>query len=179
MTALQADTRLRPIGHSDADGFAALVRRVFLRLDADPQPSAARLTGDDVRVHLAGGGGGLVAQSGSAGLLWAGKDGGLYVSRVVVDPDCQRQGLATMLLNAAEAEAVRLGLPRIWLSTRLAFAGNRRLFGRLGFVETVLHSHPGYVEPTFVDMVKALGPARPGRPDRDGTAQERTVPSGV
>ena len=154
---------VRPIDRLDADGFAALVRRVFSTLQADPQPSAARLAGEDVRAHLEGGGGGLVAEADTvlAGLLWAEKDGGLYVSRLVVDPACQRHGLARRLLADAEAEARRRLLPRLWLATRLAFIGNRRLFGRAGFVETTRHAHPGYAEPTFVDMVKHLAEAEP------------------
>ena len=150
---------IRPIGRNDADGFAALVRRVFLTLQADPQPSAARLTGDDVRTHLDHAGGGLVAEAGEtvAGLLWVEKDGGLHVSRLVVEPARQHHGLATRLLAMAEVEAARRGVPRLCLSTRLAFTGNRRLFGRLGFAETTQHAHPGYAEPTFVDLVKQVG----------------------
>jgi ribosomal protein S18 acetylase RimI-like enzyme len=146
----------RAIESADADMFAGLVRRAFSDLGLDPPPSAGRITGEDVRTHLAQGGGGLIIDPAIAGLLWDQREGGLYVSRVAVDPAHRRQGLAVGLLEAAEAEAVRRGLPRIWLATRLALTGNRRLFGRLGFVETALHAHDGYAEPTFVDMEKPL-----------------------
>ena len=148
---------LRPIEPDDADAFASLVRRVFAGLGLVPPPSAGRLTGDDVRCHLAQGGGGALLNAAAAGLLWIERDGGLYVSRVAVDPALRRQGIATRLLAVAEAEALRRGLPRMWLSTRLALTNNRRLFARLGFVEAGSHSHPGFSEPTFVDMVKQLG----------------------
>ncbi len=153
---MTAELALRPLEPSDADGFAALVKRAFQAVDVQPPASGGRLTGDDVRAHLALGGG-VIAPAGCAGLLWAEKEGGLYVSRVAVDPAWQRRGLATAMLAAAEAEAVRRGLPRLWLSTRLALTGNRRLFARCGFQEATRHAHPGYDMPTFVDMTKPVG----------------------
>ena len=33
---------------------------------------------------------------------------------------------------------------------------NRRLFAGRGFVETTRETHPGYAEPTFVNMEKPL-----------------------
>jgi penicillin-binding protein 2 len=38
----------------------------------------------------------------------------------------------------------------------VVLADNRRLFARCGFVETAQHAHPGYAQPTFVDMEKRL-----------------------
>ena len=49
-----------------------------------------------------------------------------------------------------------LTIPRLHLSVRLALTGNRRFFAESGFRETVMHSHPGFTEPTFVDMEKSL-----------------------
>ena len=43
-------------------------------------------------------------------------------------------------------------LPRLYLSTRLVLLDNRRLFAACGFVETTRDAHPGYAEPTFVNM---------------------------
>ena len=143
----------------EADAFAALVRLAFAGLELLPPPSALRVTGGDLRDHLASGAGGFVAGAMRAGLLWAELEGGLYVSRLAVHPDHRRKGLAACLLRAAEAEAGRRSLPRLWLSTRLAAASNRRLFGGLGFVEGLQHAHPGYQEPTYVEMEKQLGPA--------------------
>jgi GNAT superfamily N-acetyltransferase len=147
---------LRDLVPADADPYAALVRQAFAGLALEPAPSALRLSGDDVRAHLAAGGGGAIAAPMQAGVLWAEAKGGLYVSRMAVHPAHRGQGLAVALLQAAEREAVRLGLPRLWLATRLALTGNRRLFARFGFVETDHHAHPGYTEPTFVDMEKVL-----------------------
>ena len=93
-----------------------------------------------------------------AGLLWAERDGGLYLARLAVHPGSRGEGFAVHLLQAAEAEARRRLLPRLWLSTRLAAERNRRLFARFGFVEGVRHAHPGYEQPTYVDMEKSLEP---------------------
>ena len=92
----------------------------------------------------------------AACLLWQEKDGGLYLSRVGVRPRHRRQGLARRLIAAAEEEARRRHLPRLWLSTRLALAANRACFAAAGFREAALHAHAGYARPTFVDMVKEI-----------------------
>lgn len=42
------------------------------------------------------------------------------------------------------------------LRVRLPMIENRRLFAGAGFVETGLLAHPGYAEPTFAEMRKAL-----------------------
>ncbi len=146
----------RVLEPADAEDLAGLVRNAFAGLLLDPPPSAGRVTAEDVRRHLAQGGGGIVVDPAVAGLLWDEREGGLYVSRVAVTTAHRRQGIATGLLQAAEAEAQRRGLPRLWLSTRLALTGNRRLFARFGFVETRLHAHDGYAEPTYVDMEKPI-----------------------
>ncbi len=139
---------------------AALIRRAFGGLAVDPPPSALRVTAADVAAH---GGGGLVVDPARACLLWAVMGDGLQVCRLAVDPGHRRQGLAAALLARAGEEARRRGLAAVRLSTRLALPGNRRLFAACGFVETARHAHPGYAEPTFVDMERRLEPgAAPG-----------------
>jgi hypothetical protein len=56
----------------------------------------------------------------------------------------------------AETAARARNLPRIHLSTRLVLLDNRHLFAACGFVETMREAHPGYTEPTFVNMEKRL-----------------------
>jgi ribosomal protein S18 acetylase RimI-like enzyme len=152
---------LRPLTLADAEATAALVRRAFAAqpLLTDPPPSALRETGAAIAAILAAGGGGAAAEAGTAlagAVIWEEKAGGLYMGRLSVDPGFRGTGLARALIAAAEAEARRRGLPRLWLSTRLALAANRRLFASCGFTETARHAHPGYCTPTFVDMEKAL-----------------------
>jgi N-acetylglutamate synthase-like GNAT family acetyltransferase len=90
--------------------------------------------------------------------LWLEQDDGLYLARLAVAPGCRGRGIAKALVGAAETAARGMGLPRVHLSTRLVLIDNRRLFAACGFVETTRHAHPGYAEPTFVDMEKRLAP---------------------
>ncbi len=168
---------IRPIEPADAAAAAALIRAAFSAIPEplDPAPSALRETEASVLAHLAHGGGAVMEQAGveqagveqagveQAGIvacvLWSEQDGGLYLGRLAVAPHCRNRGLAAQLVLAAEAEARRLGLPRLHLGVRLALPGNRRLFARLGFVETTLHAHDGYGHPTWVAAEKWLATA--------------------
>jgi ribosomal protein S18 acetylase RimI-like enzyme len=151
--------RFRPLRTEDAAVVARTVRAAFAaNRPLDPPASALRERAAAVRAVLASGGGaalfaGVVMV---ACLLWQEKEGGLYVSRVSVLRRHRRQGLANALLVAAEEEARRRRLPRLWLSTRLALTENRAVFAACGFREATRHAHAGYAQPTYVDMVKDL-----------------------
>ena len=152
---------LRPLTVADAEPVAALIRQAFASLSApvDPPPSALRETGANIAAILANGGGGAGAEIDGtlvAACIWQPKNGGLYFGRLSVAQSARGRGLAKALLAAAEAEARRRALPKLLLSTRLALTDNRRLFAAAGFTEVAYQAHPGYVEPTFVDMEKWL-----------------------
>lgn len=154
-------TAIRPLTAADADAVAALIRGAFSTLSAhvDPPPSALRETGTNIAAILANGGGGAGAEIDGtlvAACIWQPKDGGLYFGRLAVAAAARGRGLAKALLAAAEAEARCRGMPKLLLSTRLALTDNRRLFAAAGFTEVAFHAHPGYAEPTFVDMEKPL-----------------------
>jgi ribosomal protein S18 acetylase RimI-like enzyme len=154
-------TKLRATVPGDATEVATLVRTAFAvqPVVTDPPASALRFESADVRAHLTAGGGGAVAFRGErlvGTAVWSEQDGGLYVARVAVDPAHRRQGIAGMLLAAAETAARARSLPRLHLGTRLALRRNRALFAGYGFVEVGLHAHPGYAEPTWVEMEKRL-----------------------
>lgn len=153
---------MRPMRTEDAEAAAALIRLAFASqsVATDPPASALRESGPAIAAILAvPDAGGFAAWDGArmAGcVVWQVKPPGLYLGRLSVHPAARGRGVASALVGAVEQEARRRGLGRLWLSTRLALADNRRLFARLGFVETQVHAHPGYDRPTFVDMEKAV-----------------------
>ena len=154
-------TAIRSLGEADAGTVAALIRLAFASLSAtvEPPPSALRETAANIAaIFAAGGGGAGVDLDGRlvAACIWQPQEGGLYFGRLSVHPEARGRGLARALIAAAEAEALARGLPRVLLSTRLALADNRRLFAAMGFREVALQAHPGFAEPTFVDMEKSL-----------------------
>ena len=158
---MPADTyALRPIMAADAVGVAALIRAAFAAQSAvtDPLPSALRVTDADVAAHLRTGAGAVAeaANQPVGAALWVDQDGGLYLSWLAVHPAWHGRGIAKALVAAAELAARAIGLPRLHLSTRLVLLDNRRLFAGRGFVETTRETHPGYAEPTFVNMEKPL-----------------------
>jgi GNAT superfamily N-acetyltransferase len=151
---------LRPLCRSDAPAAAALIRAVFAAQPVvlDPPPSALGVTADTLAAHLSRAGG-AVAESNDrivGVVLWEPADGALQVSRLAVDPEARRRGTARALLAAAEQAARQHGFARLRLGTRLALAGNRQVFAGCGFVEVAWHAHPGYAEPTWVEMEKQL-----------------------
>ncbi len=152
----------RALGADDAAAAALVIRSAFASqsVATDPPPSALKETTESVTASLAaphqGGIGAWTGATLAGCVMWQVQARGLYLGRLSVAPAFRRRGLAPLLVEAAEAEARRQGLPRLLLSTRLVLADNRRLFARCGFVEAQHHAHPGYAHPTFVDMEKSL-----------------------
>ena len=148
---------LAPLQPSEAECVAGLIRRCFAAMpDIQPPPSALRVTGGDITAHLAAGGGGAVIPDMRACVLWARSGDALHLSRLSVALEHRGQGLALRLLAEADKEAITRGLSRVTLSTRLVLESNRRLFAKAGFVEGERHTHPGYLEPTFLNLEKSL-----------------------
>jgi ribosomal protein S18 acetylase RimI-like enzyme len=153
---------IRAAQAGDAAAIADLVRRAF---SAQPRPtnppsSALRETAATITDHLARGGGAVLESGGViAGIvLWNEDEGAFYISRLSVDPERRRQGMARALMDEAEREARRQGFTRMTLGVRLELEENRRFFRSCGFVDASLRSHEGFREPTWVLMERRLGP---------------------
>jgi ribosomal protein S18 acetylase RimI-like enzyme len=151
---------VRPLCRSDAPAAAALIRAAFAAQPVvlDPPASALGITAEGLLAHLSQAGGAVAESDGRivGVVLWEAGDGVLQICRLAVDPEMRRRGIARALLAAAEDAAQQHGYARLRLGTRLALAGNRKLFGGCGFVEVARHAHPGYAEPTWVEMEKRL-----------------------
>jgi GNAT superfamily N-acetyltransferase len=152
--------RIRPLATGDAAAAASLIRAAFAAQSrvTDPPSGALGETTASVAAKLAeGGGAGAEAGGALVGVvLWAQKDGALYIGRLSARPAWRGRGIARALLATAEAEARRRGLKRMTLRVRLALDDNQRLFAGFGFTPAGQGAHPGYSEPTFLAMEKRL-----------------------
>jgi ribosomal-protein-alanine N-acetyltransferase len=77
---------------------------------------------------------------GYAGLMMSGSDG--HITTVAVDPDWQREGVATRMLVALAREAIARGADALTLEVRLSHRGAQRLYQRFGF--TAVGVRKGY-----------------------------------
>ncbi len=104
----------------------------------------------------------LLAQAGGelvGSLYCALKEGGLYLTRMAVRPDRQKQGVGRARFAAGEAEARRLGAQRLTLRVRTNLPENRAYFERAGFAVTGQGQDPG--RPPYNAMQRLLGAAAP------------------
>lgn len=152
MSRAVAISRCADVARSAA--ILALVHEYFGRLT--PPSGALSETLDDVAarfkagpVLVAEGDGELVGS-----LYCALKDGGLYLTRMAVRPDRQKQGIGRALLMAADAEARSLGAHKLTLRVRLNLPENRAYFERAGFRVTGQGEDPG--RPPFEAMERPL-----------------------
>lgn len=137
-----------------------LILRAFAYMDdlVDPPSSAHRLTLDSLEEKCAAETAFLaVAGSRLVGCVFLENFGAhAYVGKLAVEPALQGRGIGRRLLEAAEAEAKRLGSLAVELQTRVELTGNHAVFVRLGFREAARTSHDGYDRPTSITMRKEL-----------------------
>jgi ribosomal-protein-alanine N-acetyltransferase len=86
---------------------------------------------------------------GYAGLMMSLSDG--HVTTIAVDPDWQRQGVATRLLIALAREAIGRGATALTLEVRLSHRGAQQLYQRFGFVSVGVRK--GYYADTGEDAL--------------------------
>jgi ribosomal protein S18 acetylase RimI-like enzyme len=113
-----------------AETIAAAFNRYIPRLGRKPAPMAAdhgaMVAAGEVHVlEEAGERLGLIVQRAAADHL--------YIDILAVLPEAQHRGIGRQLLDFAEAEARRLGLPALRLFTNVKMTENLRFYPRLGY----------------------------------------------
>jgi len=77
----------------------------------------------------------------------------LLLDNIAVDPAWHGQGFGRRLMNFAETEARRLGLPEIRLYTNALMTENLALYPRLGYRQTDRRMEQGYDRVFFAKSV--------------------------
>lgn len=142
---------------------AALVRALMLAgfeqlKDLDPPSSAFGETEDDVAAAIRRGGAAIAWQDDVpvGTVRWEPEAGCLYIGRLAVIPQVQRRGVATALMDVAEAVAPQLGMREAQVEMRSVLGGNQSFFRGLGYAVMWVRPHPRNPEFTTVRMRKSL-----------------------
>lgn len=157
MNANAAVTITRCADDSRRGDILALVHLAFGALT--PPSGALNETLDDVTARFKAGPVLIAVADGqlSGSLYCALKGDGLYLTRMAVRPDRQKQGIGRALLMAAEAEARILGAQKLTLRVRTNLPENRAYFERAGFRITGQGQDPG--RPPYDAMERPLASA--------------------
>ncbi len=152
---------LRTATIGDAASIAATIAASFAQYRGRlvPESGAFRETAEAIAAELAGGASAIVAERNGAMqgcVLMEEMEGDLYFGRLSVLPSARGQGLARLLIDAVEAEALQRGLAGVRLGVRIVLADNQRLFASLGYREISREAHPGFDRPTSINMRKPL-----------------------
>lgn len=152
---------LRRAAPADAQLVLDLIQTAFAeyRGRLKPDSSAYGETPEGIAAQLVGRQGAVIAERNGVAVgcvLFSEKGEDLYFGRLSVLPDHRRSGVAEALVAAIEDEARARGASGVLLGVRIALTGNQRLFTRLGYVEISRDAHPGFSEPTSINMRKVL-----------------------
>jgi len=140
---------LRRAAPGDAGALAACIDAAYAgyREAGIDLPPVSEGVADDIRDHLV-----WVAVHDNqivGGLVLVIREDVALIANVAVHPDATGTGLGRALMQQAETEARKRGLPRMTLTTHADMPGNVRLYEHLGWRET---SRDG----TKVRMEKAI-----------------------
>lgn len=152
---------LRTATIGDSASIAATIAAAFAQYRGKlvPESGAFRETAEGIAAELGRGTSAIVAERNGEMLgcvLVEEMEGDLYFGRLSVLPSARGLGLARRLIDAVEAEALRRGLGGVRLGVRIVLTGNQRLFTALGYRETSREAHPGFDQPTSINMRKPL-----------------------
>jgi ribosomal protein S18 acetylase RimI-like enzyme len=151
---------IRPARADEAAAIVSLMHRAFAQYDGVLVPRsgamdetestvAARLRDEICLVALAGG-----TEVGCVFYKPLGE--AIYFGRLAILPERRGQGLARHLIAEVEAAAAAGGAVAVTLGVRIALPENVALFTALGYREISREAHPGFGEPTSINMEKRL-----------------------
>ena len=151
---------IRAAHPDEAEAIVALLRRAFgeYRGKLRPESGALLETADTIRSVMKAGTI-LLAERGGRILGCISvrrKDDCAYAGRLAVEPMERRIGVARALMAQAEVLARQMGTDRLRVDVRLKLRDNRAFFRALGFVEGAERCHPGFRQPTYVELEKIL-----------------------
>ena len=148
--------RHAPADFTDWEQVRALILAAFASMDGriNPPSSALRLTAQSMKADAEKGALLLAERGGDlVGCVFAQTKGdALYLGKLAVRPGLQGAGIGRKLVDAARAEARRLGLGMLELQTRVELIENHATFARMGFVKTGETAHDGFDRPTSITM---------------------------
>lgn len=156
--------RVAPATPEDLPEAVAVIHRAFATLAGriDPPSAALKETAETLAARFERGGAVLVARLDGTvvGAVCADPkpDGSIYLDRLAVDPARTGKGIARAPVEAVEAFALARDHDRVTLGVRLLLTDNIALFRHLGYAETGRKAHPGFSEPTSMDMAKSTRP---------------------
>lgn len=154
--------RVAPAAPDDLCDAVAVIHRAFATLAGriDPPSAALTETTKSLAARFDRGGTVFVARLDGkiVGAVCADPkpDGSIYLDRLSVDPAFVGRGIARALVTAVEDFARETGYDRVTLGVRLLLTDNIALFRHLGYTETSRKAHPGFSEPTSMDLAKAV-----------------------
>ena len=152
---------LRAATTADAAVLAATIAASFAQYRGKlvPESSAFRETEEAIVRQLGAGAGAFIAERNGEVLgcvMTEPMEGDLYFGRLAVLPAAHGLGLAKRLIQAVEDDARARGLPGVRLGVRIALPQNQRLFNSLGYREISREAHPGFNQPTSINMRKSV-----------------------
>jgi predicted N-acetyltransferase YhbS len=151
---------IRPASAEEAQAVVALIHRAFAQYRGKLQPESSALSETVAMIRSAMASGTVfvaVDTNGLAGCVSVQRKADFaYAGRLAVDPQARRRGIGRRLMGEAEALARQTGAGRLRVDVRLALIGNRAFFRALGFVEGSHRCHPGFSNPTYVELEKTL-----------------------
>lgn len=142
-----------------AGALLAFTHAAFCDLSIDPPSSVLKETVADFAARLAADTCFVIEADGAfiGSVFCTRKGDAFYIGRLAVRADFRRRGIASALVEAAKAEARRIGATRMTLGARIALTSNIALFRRHGFEVVAETCHAGFTTPTSYDMELKLG----------------------